>query len=438
MKVWGQGMGAALAVGILGAALGACLVPVAAHAAAFDPVAATQAYLDTVPADARAKSNAYFEGGYWLQLWRFLVSLAVAAIFLAGGLARRLRDRLAGLGRFATPVFFIAYTVIDYVLSLPYVAYADWYRERQYGLMNQTFGDWFGDQMIQLAISSLIGALVVWVLYAIVRRLGRSWWVWASAFGVVVLVLMIVVTPVFVAPLFNKYEPMKPGPVREALLSMARSNEVPATDVYEFNASRQSNKISANVSGLFGTTRISLTDTLLQRCTLAEIKAVMGHEMGHYVLNHVFVLLLYLSLLVCFGYLFVDRVFGRLTRGGRWGVTGLGDVAGLPLVVILFTAYFFVLTPVLNTIIRTQEAEADAFGLNLSREPDGFATVALKLAEYRKLQPGAWEEIVFYDHPSGYNRILRAMRWKAENLPAAEAPAPAEPAPGHAPAEPKP
>ncbi|MEC4595064.1 MULTISPECIES: M48 family metallopeptidase [Nitrospirillum] len=437
MKVWGQGMGAAVAVGILGAALGACLVPVAANAAAFDPVAATQAYLDTVPADARAKSNAYFEGGYWLQLWRFLVSLAVAAVFLAGGLARRLRDRLAGLGRFATPVFFIAYTVIDYVLSLPYVAYADWYRERQYGLMNQTFGDWFGDQMIQLAISSLIGALVVWVLYAIVRRLGRSWWIWASAFGVVVLVLMIVVTPVFVAPLFNKYEPMKQGPVREALLSMARSNEVPATDVYEFNASRQSNKISANVSGLFGTTRISLTDTLLQRCTLAEIKAVMGHEMGHYVLNHVFVLLLYLSLLVCLGYLFVDRVFGRLTRGGRWGITGLGDVAGLPLVVILFTAYFFVLTPVLNTIIRTQEAEADAFGLNLSREPDGFATVALKLAEYRKLQPGRWEEIVFYDHPSGYNRILRAMRWKAENLPAVAA-APAEPAPGPAPAEPKP
>ncbi|MEA1675370.1 M48 family metallopeptidase [Nitrospirillum sp. BR 11163] len=414
MKVWGQGVGAAVAVGILGAALGACLVPVAAHAAAFDPVAATQAYLDTVAADARAKSNAYFEGGYWLQLWRFLVSLAVAAVFLAGGVARRLRDGLGRLGRFDTPLFVVAYTVIDYLLSLPFVVYADWYREKRYGLMNQTLGDWFGDQLIQLAISSLFGGLLIWALYAIVRRLGRRWWIWATAFSVAALAVIVVVTPVFLAPLFNKYEAMKPGPVREALLSMARSNEVPATDVYEFNASRQSNKISANVSGLFGTTRISLTDTLLQRCTLAEIKAVMGHEMGHYVLHHVFVLLAYLSILMFVAFLLVDGAFGRLTRGGRWGITGLGDVAGLPLVMVLFTAYFFLMTPVLNTIIRTQEAEADAFGLNLAREPDGFATVALKLAEYRKLAPGKWEEVVFYDHPSGYNRILRAMRWKAE------------------------
>ncbi|WP_083901209.1 M48 family metallopeptidase [Azospirillum sp. B4] len=358
-------------------ALGAVVMPVAAHAASFDPVAATQAYLDSVPAEARAKSDAYFEGGYWLQLWRFIVSLAVAAVFLAGGLSWRLRDRLSALGRFATPVFFLAYTVLVFILTLPFSIYADWYRERQYGLMNQTLADWLGDQLIQLAISCVFGALVVWGLYAIVRRLGRSWWMWATAFSVAALALMMVVAPVFVAPLFNKYDPMKPGPVREALLSMARSNEVPATDVYEFNASRQSNKISANVSGLFGTTRISLTDTLLQRCTRAEIKAVMGHEMGHYVLNHVFVILAYLSILVFLGYLFVDRAFLRLTRGGRWGITGLGDVAGLPLAVILFSVYFFVLTPVLNSIIRTQEAEADAFGLNLAREPDGFATAAL-------------------------------------------------------------
>ncbi|MBB6253401.1 M48 family metalloprotease [Nitrospirillum iridis] len=408
-------------------ALGVFLISGTAHAADFDPLAATQAYIDSVPAEARAKSNAYFEGGYWLQLWRFLVSLAIAALFLAGGLAWRLRDGLGRFGRFATPLFFVAYTVIDYVLSLPFVAYADYFRERRYGLMNQTFLDWFGDQLIQLAISCVFGALIVWGLYAIVRRLGQRWWIWATAGTVVALTVIVVVTPVFLAPLFNKYEPMKAGPVREALLSMARSNEVPATDIYEFNASRQSDKISANVSGLFGTTRISLTDTLLRRCSLAEIKAVMGHEMGHYVLHHVFVLVAYLGILMFVGFLVVDWAYARLTRGGRWGVGGLGDVAGLPLVLALFTAYFFVLTPVLNTLIRTQEVEADAFGLNLAREPDGFATTALKLAEYRKLAPGTWEEIVFYDHPSGYNRILRAMRWKAENLPVAPpAPAPAE------------
>ncbi|MDE1148716.1 MAG: M48 family metallopeptidase [Azospirillaceae bacterium] len=413
---------------------GALLLSAAAHAADFDPVAATQAYMDSVPAEARAKSDAYFEGGYWLQLWQFLMGVVVAALFLGGGWGRRLRAVVDRFGRFATPLFVALYCIISYVLSLPLTIYAAWFRERQYGLMNQGFGEWLGDQMISLALDTVALSLLAWGIYRLVRAAGQRWWIWATAVTMAGMAVILVLGPVFVMPLFNKYETMRPGPVREAILSMARSNEVPATDVYEFNASRQSNKISANVSGLLGTTRISLTDTLLQRCTQAEVKAVMGHEMGHYVLNHMAVILAYFTLIILVGYVVVDWAFARLTAGGRWGVTGLADVTGLPLVMLLFSAYFFVLTPVVNTVTRTQEAEADAFGLNLAREPDGFAQVTLKLAEYRKLKPAAWEEIVFYDHPSGYNRILRAMLWKAEN----PAMAPAAPVPDATTEAPKP
>ena len=129
-----------------------------------------------------------------------------------------------------------------------------------------------------------------------------------------------------------------------------------------------------------------------------------------------------LGVVVVIGFAFMSWGFNRVTLkfGERWGFRDAGDVAGLPLLVALFSVYVFVLTPVFNTITRSMEAEADAFGLNAARQPDGAAQAALHLAEYRKMQPGAVEEVIFFDHPSGWNRIHRAMIWKAENLSAAD------------------
>jgi STE24 endopeptidase len=206
--------------------------------------------------------------------------------------------------------------------------------------------------------------------------------------------------------------------VREPILSLARANGIPATEVFQMDASRQTKRISANVSGAFGTTRVTLNDNLLNRCTLPEIEAVMGHEMGHYVLNHVYKMVGFLAVLV--GLMMVamrwglDRLLVRF--GARCGLAGAGDLAVLPLAVALISGFGFVLTPVMNTLIRTQEIEADVFGLNAARQPDGFAECALKLSEYRKMEPGPIEEFIFYDHPSGATRIRTAMRWKAENL----------------------
>jgi STE24 endopeptidase len=183
------------------------------------------------------------------------------------------------------------------------------------------------------------------------------------------------------------------------------------------DASRQTTRISANVSGLFGTLRITLNDNLLKRCSLPQIEAVLGHEIGHYVLNHLYKGIVFLGILIVIGFAFFRSAFDALWRrhGGRWGVRGVADVAGMPLFTILIVSYLFVLTPVTNSLTRAQEIEADMFGLNASRQPDGFAEVALKLSDYRKLDPGKLEEIVFYDHPSGRTRIFAAMRWKAEH-----------------------
>jgi STE24 endopeptidase len=196
---------------------------------------------------------------------------------------------------------------------------------------------------------------------------------------------------------------------------MARANGIPAQEVWEIDASKQSKRISANVSGLFGTQRITLNDNLLARCSLPEIEAVMGHEMGHHVLNHVYKGLLEFGVIIAAGFALLNALFGRLRVRPRWGVRDISDPAGLPLAALIVSAFFFLATPVTNSIVRTAEQEADIFGINAARQPDGFAQVALKLSEYRKLEPGPVEELIFFDHPSGRTRIRTAMRWKAEH-----------------------
>jgi STE24 endopeptidase len=227
-----------------------------------------------------------------------------------------------------------------------------------------------------------------------------------------------VIAPVLIVPLFNDPKKLQDARVVAPILSLARANGMQTGEVWEIDASRQSKRISANVSGLLGTERITLNDNLLKRCTLPEIAATMGHEMGHYVLHHAYNAVLFFGVLTVFGFAFMrwGIVWALARWGDRWRLRGVDDVAALPLLAVLLGIYGFVLTPVTNTYSRTQEYEADIFGLNASAQPDGEALVDLKLGDYRKLDPGPVEEFLFFDHPSGRTRIYSAMRWKAEHI----------------------
>lgn len=389
--------------------------------AALDPIAATNAYLATIPPAARAKSDAYFEGGYWIYLWDFLITVAVMLFLLRLGLSRAMRDRAERITRIRwihVFVYFTLFTVLTTLITLPWTLYTDFFREHQYDLSNQTFGPWAIDYLKGLGVSLVFGGLAVAGLYAVVRKLPRSWPIWGSLVAMAFLVFGVLIGPIYIVPLFNKVTRLEDPKVRDPILSMSRSNDIAAQNVYVVDASKQTKRISANVSGIFGTERITLNDNLLNRTSLPEIKSVMGHEMGHYVLNHVYELLIYTSILIVAAFAILQRAFDWTARrwGSTWGIRDISDPAGLPLVTLIMAAFFFVVTPATNSIIRTSEAEADAFGLNVAREPDGFAQVALKLSEYRKLDPGPVEEMFFYDHPSGRTRIYKAMVWKAEQM----------------------
>lgn len=391
------------------------------HAAHFDVDAATNAYMAELSPAQRAKSDAYFEGGYWLILWDLLVALGVAWLLLGTRLSARMRNLAERITRWRwlqTAIYALQYIVLTTLLTLPWNLYEGYFREHQYGLSNLTLGGWFGEQAKGLIVGLILGTIALIVIYAVIRKATRTWWLWGAGVAIVFAIVVSTIAPVYIAPLFNTYKPLPDSPLKAQVLSMARANGIPATNVYWFDASRQSKRISANVSGMFGTTRISLNDNLLNRSSPAEVKAVLGHEMGHYVLNHVYKGIVFFGIIIVLAFAFVRWGFGWAERrwGERWGLRGIGDVAGLPLLAALFAIFMFAMTPVTNTITRTMEAEADAFGLNAAREPDGFAQAAVQLSEYRKMHPGPVEEFLFYDHPSGWQRIHRAMIWKAENL----------------------
>jgi STE24 endopeptidase len=391
----------------------------AAAGPAFDVNAAVDSYLAKMPPERRAQSNAYFEGGYWLMLWDFLYSVVVMWLLLHFRWSARMRDLAERFTRFRplqTAIYWIQFIAIVSLLTFPLSLYEGYFREHKYGLLNQTFGPWMRDQLVGLGVSVVLGAILMVPLFGLVRRLGKNWWVWGAVVMVAFFAFVALIAPVYIAPLFNKYTTLTDARIKDPILSMARANGIPAKDVYEFDASKQSNRVSANVSGFAGTLRISLNDNLLKRCTLPEIETTMGHEMGHYVLNHAYKGLVMYGGVIVIGFAFLNwGINFSLARWGKqWDVRGITDVAVLPLAVIVFSVYLFLMTPVTNTISRNMEYEADLYGLNAAGQPDGEANVDMLLGEYRKLDPSPIEEFLFYDHPSGRTRITAAMRWKAE------------------------
>ncbi len=395
--------------------------PAAEPSPNFNVDAATNAYLAEIPASAKTRSDAYFEGGYWMILWDFLYGVVIALLLLNlrwSAAMRNFAERITRFKPIQTAIYWIEYLLLTTVLFFPLSVYEDYFREHQYGLATQTFGPWMNDEFKNLLVNLVLGIILTTLLFGVVRRVPRTWWIWGSVVTLAFMIVVVLIAPVYLVPIFNKVTKLDDPKVTQPILSMARANGIPAKDVYEIDASKQTTRMSANVSGFASTMRITLNDNLLRRGSPEEIQSVMGHEMGHYVLNHVYKGMMFFFIVIVAGFVFLRWSLAWLLArwGEKWQIRGVGDTAVLPLVVLLVSIFFFVLTPVMNTFIRTQEYEADMYGLNTSRQPDGFAQGAIHLGEYRKMSPGPLEEFIFFDHPSGRARIYAAMRWKAENL----------------------
>ena len=384
----------------------------------FDPAAATATYMASISPAAHATATAYTHGSEWLLLWGWLVSVLVAVLILRSGLLGRIRDRIERRRprrTLAVVACAAAFTFASWLLALPWDIYAHWWRETQYGLSSESLAGWFGDALIETALAVAFAAAFYPVLFAVMRRAPRSWWAWAGGVTAVFVVCIVVIGPVAVEPLFNTYKPAPPGPVRDTVVALAQKVGVPSDKIYVYNGSKQSNRYTANVSGLFGSARVAMSDTMFaQGADIAEVRGVVGHEMGHYVLGHVLWFAGFLSVMSLVGFWLVDRLFGRFARWmGAYNVAGVSDPAGLPVLTVILATLGLLATPLFSSATRIQESQADHFSLVHAHEPDGLSKALVKTIAYRASSPSALEEFIFYDHPSVMRRVRRCMEWKA-------------------------
>ena len=390
--------------------------------AGFDPDAATVAYMALLSPEAHARATAYTQGGHWLLLWNCVASVLAAVLIFKSGLLQRVRggvERTRSRPNLAVLACTLAFIVADWFVELPWSIYAQWWRERSYDLTHQSFAGWLGDNVMATAISALFAGLLAMGVYALIRRQPRSWWAWSGAVSIVAIIFLVVIAPVAIEPLFNHYTPAPPGPTRDAVVALAERTGVPSDKIFIFNGSEQSDRYTANVSGLFGSARVAMSDTMFaQHADLAEVRGVVGHEMGHYVHGHIFWSALGMSLLAVAGFFLADRLFlwaaSRLASGEQHPV--VADPAALPVLIVILSVLGLLATPLTNTLTRLEESDADRFSLANAHEPDGLSKALVKTIAYRASSPSAIEEAIFYDHPSVQRRVHRAMVWKAKHL----------------------
>lgn len=384
----------------------------------FDPAAATKAYIDALGPEALAKAADYTHGSEWLSFWGVVVAGLVTYLFVRLRILDRIDAKLGKRG-FALRTFLVcaAFLLLSAIVTLPWDLYTGWWRETAYGRTSQPLGDYLGQGAISLVIGVLLGALFFLGIYALIRRAGKRWWIWSGGLAAAAISLILLLAPIVIEPLFNDYKPVPAGPVRDALVVQAKEAGIDPDRIYMFDGSRQSNNFTANVSGLGHSARIAISDVALKGASLDEVKAVTGHEIGHYVLGHVWIIVIVFSLLAVLLFFLADRLFPRVARAFG-SDAGIGDPRGFPVLMFLLSLFAFLAQPVLNTLSRTDESAADAYSLQTVNLPDALASALVKTAEYRSPRPNAVEEFVFYSHPSVERRVRAAMEWKAAHPPA--------------------
>jgi STE24 endopeptidase len=366
--------------------------PVAAPtppAASPSPVAAA-----TVPAapetgpvavpEPTEKAMRYYRTGNVVWALDTLLGLAVPALFLFTGASAWMRNAARRVGRnwfFTIVVYFVLFSLASTVLTLAWAYYTEFVRQHAYGLSNQTAGKWVSDTVKAFLVGLVVGALFLWVPFLLLKRSPKRWWLYTALVSIPFIVLMLLVAPVWIEPLFNDFGPMKDKALEKDILALADRAGIEGGRVFEVNKSVDTKAVNAYVTGFGETKRIVLWDTILAKLDRREVLFAMGHEMGHYVLGHVWKMILVASLLILVTLYLAHRTAGWFIARYRapFGFDVLSDVAALPLLLLLSNAFSLAVTPALMAYSRHQEHEADRFGLEITRDNHDAATAFVKL-----------------------------------------------------------
>jgi STE24 endopeptidase len=376
-----------------------------------EATASTKEVVYPMSPERQAKLIAYSR---FSNIWRFaefFISIGILALILFTGLSAKLRNwaQVAGKRFLVVWLFLVIFILVEYILSFPFNVYRSFIVENNYGFMNQTFLEWWGEDLLGLLLGCIIAILPMWFFYWLVAKY-RKWWLWFSIGAIPFAVFFIVIAPVVISPLFNKFEPLKDKQLEAQILALADKAGIEGSNVFQVNASKQSTKVSAYATGLFGTKRIVLYDNLIDNFSYDEIRFVMGHEMGHYVMHHVWWSLLVAIVFIAFALWLTDKtihpVINRFKT--RFRFDRLSDIASLPLVMVYLTIISFIFQPITNSASRFMEHQADKYGMDISGVSGETAAIAFdKLSVFNLSDPDPnWLiEFWFYDHPALKKRM---------------------------------
>ena len=383
---------------------------------AFNAEIATKAYIDGLGEEALMQAAAYTAGNHWLMLWSLGVTVLSTWLILRSSILTTLVDKLSGKGLF-NRAFRVsaAFIVLSSIIELPWTIYTSWYRQTQYDMTAQPLGDFLGQAGLSLALSAVIMGVLLAIFYVLVNRVGKLWWAWFGGVTASVITLMMILGPTLIQPLFNEYTAVPKGKVKAAIEALAVEANIPTERIFMYDGSRQSNNFTANVAGIGSSARIAISDVAMKQADLDEVKAVTGHEIGHYVSGHIWWIVLLLSAQVVVAFLLADKLFAPVARwfGADEDIRNPASIPVLILVVGVLMTFF---EPINNSLSRLNETDADRYSLETVNLPDGLASALVKTAEYRNPRPGKLQEILFYTHPSVEGRVRMAMEWKAEQL----------------------
>lgn len=340
---------------------------------------------DIVPVpEPSEKAMQYYRSGLVWWAVNLLWGVAIPILFLFTGFSARIRNWAKTLGKywfFAIGIYFAIFVVINFAIDLPLSYLQDFSRQHAYGLSNQTFGKWISDLLIGLAITIAVGFVFLWVPYLLLKRSPNRWWLYTGLLAVPFLVLAILVQPVWIDPLFNKFGEMKNKELEARILALAERAGIEGSRVFEVAKSEDTKALNAYVTGFGNTKRIVLWDTTIAKLNQDELLSVMGHEMGHYVLGHVWKSILFFSAVIILTLFAIHRTAGWLINKykDRFGFSELSDIASLPLIILLFSLYIFIVTPGVLAFSRYNEHESDRFGLEINQNNRAAAEAFVKL-----------------------------------------------------------
>jgi len=366
------------------------------------------------------KAMDYYHSGNILWVVDTLWGMLIPALFLFTGFSARIRNWAQKIGKkwfLVIGIYFVFFFIMMFVIDLPLSYYEDFIRQHAYDLSNQTSAKWFGDTLKSLTIGIIIGFLFLWLPYLALKKSPKRWWIYVGVGTVPFLFLTLLISPIWIDPLFNDYGPMKDKALETKILALADRAGIEGSRVFEVNKSVDTKRLNAYVTGFLDTKRIVIWDNTIAKMSERELLFVLGHEMGHYLLGHIWKLIFFLSLLILVTLYIADRTAAALINRfkQRFGFEQLSDIASLPLIILLINVFsLIVIDPVGNWFSRSLEHQADQFGLEITRDNHDAATafVKLQMENLSNPRPGMLYKIWRASHPVLGDRIDYANQYR--------------------------